>query len=59
MKKLYRMEIFFYKQNPTNLGSGCCEICKLDNKWWERPKWLHDQTNGLNNQKLKIARNLK
>ena len=32
------------KENPADLGSRGCETCKLDNKWWEGPKWLQDQT---------------
>ena len=32
------------KENPTDLGSRGCEIYKLDNIWWEGPKWLQDQT---------------
>ena len=32
------------KENPAHLGWRVCEICKLDNKWWEDPKWLKDQT---------------
>ena len=32
------------KENPADLGSRGCEICKLDNKWWEGPKWFQDQT---------------
>ena len=23
------------KENPADFGSRGCEICKLDNKWWE------------------------
>ena len=36
--------MFLTKENPGDLGSRGCEICNLDKKWWEGPKWLQDQT---------------
>ena len=35
------------KENPADLRSRGCEICKLDNKWCKGPKWLQDQTRWL------------
>ena len=32
------------KENPSDFGSRGCEVCKLDNKWWEGPKWPQGQT---------------
>ena len=32
------------KENPADFGNRGCEICKLDNEWWEVPKWLQYQT---------------
>ena len=32
------------KENSEDLGCRGCEICTLDNKRWEGPKWLQDQT---------------
>ena len=32
------------KENLAKFGSRGCEICDLDNKWWEGPEWLQYQT---------------
>ena len=35
------------KENSIVHKSRGCEICKLDNTWWEGPRWLQDQTQWL------------
>ena len=41
--------------NPADLGTRVCEICKLDNKWWESPKWLQDQTQWSEQPKIETC----
>ena len=52
MFKINGKSFIEWKYVPTKKNAVDFEISKLDNKWWEDPKWLQDQTHWSKQPKI-------